>query len=36
LAHDQQQAAAKQLHEVALENQRQKAAEQAQFMAPEE
>jgi hypothetical protein len=35
LAHDQQQAAAKQLHEVALENQRQKLAEQSQFM-PEE
>ena len=36
LAHKQQQAAADRLHEVALENQRQKAAEQAQFMSSEE
>jgi hypothetical protein len=35
LAHDQQQSAAKQLHEVALENQRQKLAEKAQFMSEE-
>jgi hypothetical protein len=31
LAHDDQQAAAKQLHEIALENQRQKLAEQSQL-----
>jgi len=36
LAHDDQQTAAKQLHEIALENQRQKLAEQSQLTVPEE